>query len=263
MSFEEDYSYGTKKFEKHFDKLCKQFSSILGDITHCAIIKVCKSGYTCAAGNRPDIQEMYLDNKNYKSEPLYLYSDNIPEGFKLFNGNEGFEWLWGKEKGSIGELFNIQHGFYYTEKTDDAYNHYLFASDNRQIYDILVQNLSIIKNLVMHFKQLNVDVFNEIEDKKINMAEAKNTYYTQLSYSPKTEKERLMNLLHTFALLNNNENLTDREFECMKAYCQGETAGAIGEKLHISRRTVESHLASLKEKFHVHSKKELMSKLGN
>jgi len=264
MSFEDECLYGFKKYEKHFDKICEQSSSVFGHITHSCIIQVHKSGYTYIAGNRPEIEEIYLENENYKSDPIYSYSPDISEGFSLVNGIDDFKYLWGDEEHSIGKLFDTKHGFYYTEKVDnEIYKHYFFASDQRHIYNILIRNLSTIKNFIMHFKELNKDVFKEMEDRKVHMSEHKDTYFNTLKHPFTTCKERLINFLRMFGLLHKYETLTDREFECVKLYCQGQTSKIIGKALDISHRTVESHINSLKEKLEVHSRDELTKKLGD
>lgn len=48
--------------------------------------------------------------------------------------------------------------------------------------------------------------------------------------------------------------LTRREREVMGLLSEGMTAGAIGERLFLSRRTVERHLATIYRKLHVHGK---------
>jgi two-component system response regulator NreC len=54
------------------------------------------------------------------------------------------------------------------------------------------------------------------------------------------------------------EALTPREIEVLKLIVQGYTNRQIGEELHISFRTAESHRASLSEKLGLHSRVELV-----
>jgi DNA-binding NarL/FixJ family response regulator len=53
------------------------------------------------------------------------------------------------------------------------------------------------------------------------------------------------------------ESLTDREHEVVVLAVEGLTAKAIGERLHISERTVETHLAHAYAKLGVRSRWEL------
>lgn len=263
MSFEQEHLYGFKKYEKHFDKLCEKGTSILGNITHCGIGEVCKSGYMYVAANRPDIAETYLENKNYQADIMSSYSSNISEGFSIISSYEDLKYLWSDDKKALGEKCNIKHGFYYTEKIDnETIRHYVFFSNERQIYDVLVKNMPVIKKFVMYFKEINKKVISEMQDRKYNMSEHKDNYFTQIKRPFKTDKERAIDLFQTLELLDKNETLTDREFECLHYYSEGRTAKTIGEIFHISSRTVESHLASAKDKLHIHSRKELHEKVG-
>jgi DNA-binding CsgD family transcriptional regulator/tetratricopeptide (TPR) repeat protein len=58
------------------------------------------------------------------------------------------------------------------------------------------------------------------------------------------------------------ESLTDREREIAALAGQGLSARAIGQRLHIGERTVESHLARVYGKFGVHSRQELLHTLA-
>ena len=58
------------------------------------------------------------------------------------------------------------------------------------------------------------------------------------------------------------ESLTDREREIAALAAQGLSARAIGQRLHIGERTVESHLARVYGKFGVHSRQELLQTLA-
>lgn len=263
MSVEEEFMYGFKKYQKHFDKLCETGTSILGNITMCAIIEVSKSGNVWVAANRPEIEEVYLENKCYKSDPEFAYSSNISEGFSIINAHKDLKYLWSDSENSLGEKFDIKHGFYYTEKANsEIYRHYVFLSDEREIYDVLVKNMPVVKEFVMYFRDINEKVIQEMQDRRFNLSEHKDTYFTQVKRPFKTDKERLIILFHTLGLLNKNEDLTDREFECLRYYCRGRTAKEIGKMLHISPRTVETYMASVKEKLEVHSRGELVKKIG-
>lgn len=52
--------------------------------------------------------------------------------------------------------------------------------------------------------------------------------------------------------------LTRREKECLELLLMGKTSSLIGEFLHLSHRTVESYLSTLKNKFNCSNKPELI-----
>lgn len=52
--------------------------------------------------------------------------------------------------------------------------------------------------------------------------------------------------------------LTEREIEVLQLLCQGLSDKEIGQKLHISPRTVNGHLGHIYNKFNIHSRTEMM-----
>lgn len=215
------------------------------------------------ASNLPNAQEEFIEYKHYNLSPTYAFSNNLQQGFHQQSGDKNYKFLWGNDENSLGEKFGIKHGFYYTEKIDSSnYIHYFFCCNEHQIYDVLINSILTTKAFITYFKQTSEKIINERQDRKINISERKSTYFTQIKRPFKTEKERAINLFHVANLLNKNETLTNREFECMKYYCQGETAKTTGKTLNISPRTVETYLVSVKEKFDVHSREELLKKIG-
>jgi len=57
--------------------------------------------------------------------------------------------------------------------------------------------------------------------------------------------------------------LSQREAECMRYIIQGKTARETADLLMLSHRTVESHIARVKEKFDCNRKSELIEMLLN
>ncbi len=59
-------------------------------------------------------------------------------------------------------------------------------------------------------------------------------------------------------ILDKNQTITHKEWQCFKLYHQGKSANQTGEILGISQRTVETHFGNLKGKLRVKSKSELV-----
>lgn len=55
-----------------------------------------------------------------------------------------------------------------------------------------------------------------------------------------------------------NADLSKREIEVLSLSARGYTANEIGEKLHLSRKTIEGYRARIKEKLGLHSRAELV-----
>ncbi|HRV91408.1 MAG TPA: response regulator transcription factor [Anaerolineae bacterium] len=79
--------------------------------------------------------------------------------------------------------------------------------------------------------------------------------------SPKTARGVVDQLMHTGPGPAGDELhdlLTEREVEVLELLCQGLTDKDIGQRLHISPRTVNGHLGHIYSKFNVHSRTEMM-----
>lgn len=57
---------------------------------------------------------------------------------------------------------------------------------------------------------------------------------------------------------NNNYHLTKKEIEVLSLIADGNKNSAIGEKLFIARRTVDSHMTNLLKKLKLKSTRELI-----
>ena len=54
--------------------------------------------------------------------------------------------------------------------------------------------------------------------------------------------------------------LSQRQSECLHYLCRGATAKIIAQQLHISYRTVEAHVASIKTRFNCQNRYEMIEK---
>lgn len=63
------------------------------------------------------------------------------------------------------------------------------------------------------------------------------------------------------AKINDIQKLTRREYQCLSYLVRGSTAKEIAEKLHVSKRTIESYIVSIKSKLNCYSKSALINKV--
>ncbi len=261
MSLLKDAMRGIEKFEGNFNKWAEKAYLILGNVTQCGIIEVDRSGHAFVVANRPDYCEQYLDKKGYCLDHRYTYHKHIPEGFFTLSTNEGINFLHNNEESLFSRKFNLWDGFSYSEKIDNnTHRYYVFASDSPEIYDKLINNFNLVKKFIKHFKQDNKHIINELKDNKFNLADNKENYFLNdkdLAFKP--EHKKITSILHTLGVLENNLNITSREWQCLQLYCHGKSASQTGQILGISRRTVETYFVHLKQKLKINSKYELIN----
>ncbi len=254
--FAEDFIQGYTKYEKIFDKWCEK-ASFLGDIQQCAICELDSSGHAFIASNRPDIGEQGLTKKWYLYEPEWSFFKNPREGFNTYTtqfGNENSE-IYAKE--------HRYSWFYYTEVLDDkTQRNYGFVSNSPNIYDKLIQNINVVKKFIKFFKEENKDIIEYCQEHKFNLA-AESTNFFRSSYEiDKTQREKINDLLQSMGILDSNQNITEREWQCIDMLKFGKSANQTGKILGISRRTVETHFDHIKKKLKLDSKSSILETIS-
>lgn len=150
------------------------------------------------------------------------------------------------------EYFNHDHCFIVINREPKFYEYSIFYAPValRSVLNFYVNNLDILKNFSAHFKVIAADL--------INLADA--------------------NRLRSDILLSITENnaplLQDKKYECVLSNAlsthetqithllrTGKTAREVGEILHISKRTAESHIEHIKIKLNCCNKSELIDLL--
>lgn len=265
MSFEQDFLDGYKKYSKNFDKWCERAYPVLGKITQCGILELDKNGYGLIATNRADFGEEYLCNKGYLLDSNISYiTDFESEEISVYSTNRGYKLMHLGEDSLFGDKFGLHFGFIYrTQEENNIQRFYFFGSDTPEIYNEIINNLNIFKKFLVCFKNENKHIISYFRDRKFNISEKKDKYYFTKNYRMPSERARLNSILHTVGVLERNEQITPREWQCLELYCyHGMSADKTGEILGISRRTVESHFNNLKIKLKVDSKVQLIDTIS-
>lgn len=261
MSFQEEFIHGYKKHSKNFDKWCEKASVVLGKVTQCGILETDTDGNALIAINRPDFGESYIGNNSYILDEHLTYSLNLEEGFISQCSQTGVQFLYEYQEDIYGKKFDLWHGFVYVEEVEDGIQRqYYFGSDTPEIYNRLFNNVGLVKKLISHFKKENEHIVRYFRERKFNISDIKSDFFR---YNPNqvTEKERLIGLLRTLDILDEEHSITEREYHCLKLYSRAQSASEIGKILGLSRRTVETHFVNLKNKLTIKSKAELIELL--
>ena len=261
MSLEQDFLHGYEKYSKHFDKWCEKASTILGKVTQCGIVETDNNGNALIAINRPDFGESYISKQSYLMDEHLTYSRKAIEGFKTQCSFDGVQFLQNHEKSLYGKKFDLWHGFTYTEMINNIQRQYYFGSDSPIIYDNLINNVNLVRKLIHQFKKDNEQIINYFRERKFNISEVKEDFFSTINFACKSEAQKFTEMLHSLGMLDINKNVTTREFQCLQLYSQGMSANKTGIVLGLSRRTIETHFTNLKDKFNS-SKSQMMEFLS-
>ncbi len=260
MSFDQEYMHGYIAHENHFNKIAQKANSIMGNITQCVIFEFDNTGHAFLAGNRPDFGEAFIEKKMYKVHEHIVYGNAVDKKIVPFFSSPCETLMFDKDVLLFGKEFNMEHGFLYTEKvTDaDAFRMYAFTSDSKKIYNSLINDLVLVNKFIEYFTKESQGVINYYRERKFDLASQRDDYFDKSIIPSNSKKDKFVNLLRSFGILNKNTKISDREWQCLELYIHGKSANQTGDLLGISRRTVETHFDNLKNKLNVTSKSALI-----
>ena len=259
----DDLLKGYTENKKHFDKLCEEASPVLGKVTQCGIMELDSTGHALIVANRPDFGEVFLDKKGYTFDPHFVFSKNFKEGIKAFTTREEYELLYLNAQSVYGKDFGIHNGFVWQEQiSQEIQRLYFFGSDTPEIYNEVVNNIEVFKKFLKYFKDRNKDIINMFREKKVKISDSKEQYFVDEDSQHVSKREQMNLLLHTVGVLEENTNISKREWQCIELLNLGYSASKTGEILGISRRTVEAHFERIKDKLNVRNKIDILETIS-
>ncbi|NQY41725.1 MAG: hypothetical protein HRT87_00015 [Legionellales bacterium] len=252
-NFEDDLMYGYTQHLNHFDKWCEKAKPVLGDIRQCGIIELNSDGTAYIAANCPDIGEQNILNKWYEYENNWSFHKNPSDEIKTETTQFGYE------KSEVYEP-SFRTSWFTDRKVIGSNTQRIsfFASSSPDIYTKLVQNMSLVKKLLKFFEVESQSILEHQQDHKVNLAEKSTNYFKTSDSLGKTEREKTNEFLQSIGILEPSVTISKREWQCIKMLEHGKSAKETGDILGLSNRTIETFFSSLKIKFKVSKKREIL-----
>ena len=253
--FEYDFLRGYEQNEKFFNGWLKRAYSCFGDVMQCGFIEIHRDGSTFIAANRPEIGEDCLANKVWEHQ-----------------GD-----LWGFKDGHVGEVYDANFSGHFRDigaylskfdqfwvmcrvaENENVQRQLFFSSKDPKIYSALINNILFVKKLLHVFNRDCDQISNKCQEHMFDMSSVKKDFLVKSELARVPSVEKLNKLFHDVELLRPHEEITQREWDCIRLYCQeGYSASKTGEELKISRRTVEGHFEAIKNKLKIESKSDII-----
>jgi DNA-binding CsgD family transcriptional regulator len=167
-----------------------------------------------------------------------------------------------KEVG-VAAIFNI------VDKCDGYYEMFSFVNRNKPDYSFYINHFNLLENFILYFKEFGSIIIEACEKNKTILFNGNATYLKIVQnicnvLLPK-EDSALINLTSCFKLKRypfigekTKIYISPREFECLQYLGKGFSYKEVGNKLHISSRTVEAHIRYVKSKFNMSSISRLL-----
>lgn len=225
------------------------------DINYFIYCRFYDDGTLCSFPSNTEWHKHFME-KEYFSNKL-----RMKEGLHLWTSQEEYS-----EANIVArEQFDIDNKFEIVERGRDYYDVYGFASSKgkNRIVDYYINNIDYLKKFSLYFKNEARKLIEESKKMENRLIISHEVPDVVLEESSKYSDDFMHNRIKHY-YLNTKDSvdlyLTNREAEILLYTLQQRSASEISEILHLSPKTVESYLASAKEKLSCVNRSELFDK---
>jgi DNA-binding CsgD family transcriptional regulator len=246
----------TCKYNDQIRRGCSTLFELLG-LNNFWYYKLTESGGYSYLGSDAPYSEYYSAKKFYLNFPFYRHPRFFKTGITLFSAESGFS----AEFLSTDLKFNFNNPILFLTKTFEGVEAFGFSSisaGQAQLVKVL-NELDLLRLFVRNFKDSNRALFYKLEDNQIDLASLVGSFFYQGGTADGLEDASRDTFLRKMGV-HLGAALTSREIDIAKLVLLGLSAGEIGSKFFLSRRTVEHHIERIKEKLSCASKSELIQK---
>ncbi|MGE3920643.1 MAG: response regulator transcription factor [Gammaproteobacteria bacterium] len=210
----------------------------------------------------PTFGEFFFNHKLYRN--LFSQTGSF-DNYTLY-------WLWSSLPTTQLQLdmqaFNIFNGITIIQAHKEFIEYFYFGAKSHETHmnNFYINNLDLLHNFILFFKdQANelISLSKNIKHRLILPEVLKQESTETISYyeSIKNIKHDQVFEINKITYDHFGSYLTKREVDCACEIIQGLSNTEIGEKLFISKRTVDIHVVNLKSKLNCDKKSQLIKKL--
>lgn len=191
----------------------------------------------------------------------YFLKKEVPGSANVFNLMTGCN-LWSQlfptQAMNDAYNFNIGDGILFSYRYHTYIELISFATKKEDIpaLNILLSNIDMLEKFIVYFKEQGSNLIIKAENERIIVPEVMRGFDTTNTNLKLNSKRRAF-FLETIGYGSKLKNLTKREKEVLYSSSHGMTAKEIARKLHISPRTVETHIDNMKVKLSCQNKMQL------
>ncbi|MDF1654585.1 MAG: helix-turn-helix transcriptional regulator [Coxiellaceae bacterium] len=257
-----------------FDKndviaICKPMHNFF-DVDYMAYSRVYRDGSEATLTTHPQWVETYMSQQLYCDNPLEKSIDNF--------SNSYFLWQRSLDNSVLSQMFwqqlQIERAFIIVRPNElaDYCEFYYFGTKCREQHfeKKCLSNIDLIDNFINHFNNCAADMIETLDQQRINISGKFEDNRAQLSdyehyHDAVIDRQQFIcDLSKSGSIIKLGDELiklTKREAEMTPYIMTGLSTKEIARRCHISPRTVETHLAHIKEKTSASSKYDLILKL--
>lgn len=200
--------------------------------------------------NQPQWIQFFFENELYKKSVF----EHTPTEYKkcrlLWSGLTHHNAVLDKAR-----EFKIDHGVTLIEPQKDGCEFFFIGTtpDHPEATTRYLNNPELLDKFIDYFREKAAPLIKKAAENRI-IIPSKIIEAPKLSYDLDIDMQLFLSALHHKTLAH----LTPRELECLRWLLKGYTQKMIANELHISERTVETHLIHVKEKTNLKTKAQLI-----
>jgi DNA-binding CsgD family transcriptional regulator len=264
LNLKEHFNKYTVKYHHKIMKICEPLFSYYPITDFCRCTVNGEGKMSILATNVAACEE-FIARKLFLNHPYYCHPDLLPPGIHIVSDAKLPEGI-----SSVRYQFRINHEVFLVNKTNNGVEIIIFCiwkNDGAQD-EFFINEMPLLQQFNTYFKSEMSHVVRSLEDNLGDLVKQKGSLFykdnpcLQNGLRGKDRMQFLKNIGKDVSHLS-NVTLSNREKQILYCCKRGNTARQIALHLHLSRRTVESYLDSLKRKLGCASKYELFDCMEN
>lgn len=241
--------HSLRKQEK-LKKLSAPLQELLG-ISNFSYYSIDAQGQFCFLSNNAAQAEFYYANHLYACNPYLIHPHLLRSGCilaKAVTVPDLYEIS--LRKFYVGNLFMVQ------KRNGQRVEGFLFgdSEENTKLNERYLKNLPLLNRFSVYFKKETSDWIASIEREAYNLKEAKGASFFEGTPDCSLQSEDPVQS----QFLKKISRLSKREEQCLECYQNGHSAQSTAALLGLSQRTVEHYFESIKNKWGLASKRDLL-----
>lgn len=148
-------------------------------------------------------------------------------------------------------IIQVEHGITLIKKFNHGCEYFNLGNTdaNPAVMNEYINNLEVLNKFVFYFHEKASSLIHATEQKRFLLPSEHCREKIEVPHRSQQLSKKIGAEKKNTQNKSKNIFLTARELHCVDWYLQGKTASEIAEILKISKRTVETHIENIKEKF--------------
>jgi DNA-binding CsgD family transcriptional regulator len=209
-----------------------------------------------------DLSRIHLDSNYEWNKHFYSHIDKFCPDDNLTESTHwepGFSTLYALDDPCIydGHQFGMGNGLVIANTLDDCTELcYIGSKKDQEEKTVcnMLNNIDLLQQFITHFREQAKPLITEARKSPIVLPNLSTKRPSRSFGLAEDDKRNFINSLRP-----KNQAITPREYECLQLLTQGLSSKHIARQLHIQPKTVDRHIESLKTKFKVKKRIELLT----